>query len=230
MDHKKLWKPILNGADMAIWSWQIFYIIFIIFVPVHQFLIFIVKCFYANNFLSRKNMLLKLFNVINQQFCPKIYQDWDENASNLEEVRKNYGDVKKEMKVLLTLFAVENILLCTPMIMLSVKIYERNKYLDEFFHDVNFNRQLTHFGMIDFQDEIVIIANGTAIDLRQRPTQVPNIRPGSANVALSPRMRSALWYSSSTIGVAVRATTSISARRCARSSVRPVGLWKVGVR
>ena len=133
MDHKKLWKPILNGADMAIWSWQIFYIIFIIFVPVHQFLIFIVKCFYANNFLSRKNMLLKLFNVINQQFCPKIYQDWDENASNLEEVRKNYGDVKKEMKVLLTLFAVENILLCTPMIMLSVKIYERNKYLDEFF-------------------------------------------------------------------------------------------------
>ena len=118
---------------MTILTLQTFYIIFIVSLVLHQMIIFVAKCFFTSNFLSEKNFFLKLFNIISQQLCPKVLRDWDDIALNMDDIRKNFANVKKEMKALLIIFAVENVFLCVPIMMLSFKIYERNQYLDEFF-------------------------------------------------------------------------------------------------
>ena len=130
----EVWIRINQSSDLSVLKLQTFYIIFAVFIALHQAWVLIInKCIYAKNNLKEKNFFFKLLSIISQQLGPNIYQDWDENASTRDEAKKNYELMKKEMKALLTLFAVENILLCTPLMMLSYKIYERNKYLDEFF-------------------------------------------------------------------------------------------------
>ena len=133
IDVSHLWQPIHQSSDMTILTLQTFYIIFIVSLVLHQMIIFVAKCFFTSNFLSEKNFFLKLFNIISQQLCPKVLRDWDDIALNMDDIRKNFANVKKEMKALLIIFAVENMFLCVPIMMLSFKIYERNQYLDEFF-------------------------------------------------------------------------------------------------
>jgi len=52
------------------------------------------------------------------------------------DVKENWKRVKKEIKCLLLLFSVENVLLCTPIFILSSKIAQRNLFLDQYFPQV----------------------------------------------------------------------------------------------
>ena len=66
-------------------------------------------------------------------FSPKVYQDWDVGISTIADVKRNFEKVKKEMRVMVVLFAAEHLLMCVPIWILSYNIYKRNIYLDEYF-------------------------------------------------------------------------------------------------
>ena len=84
-------------------------------------------------FNDRKHIISKVFHVFTNLSSAKVFQDWDENVTSLEEVDQNYKKVKKEMKTLLTLMGLENVLMCTPIWILYYNICKRNVYLDKYF-------------------------------------------------------------------------------------------------
>ena len=130
---KHVWNQVNHSSELTILTLPTCYFSFIVFVAAHQVFVFIIKCLYSRNFISRHKIFSKFLHVISQQFCPKIYQDWDEDASTLDDLRKKFEMVKNEIGALLILFTLENFFLSVPIMLLSIKIYERNKYLDEFF-------------------------------------------------------------------------------------------------
>ncbi len=76
----------------------------------------------------------KFLHMLNQYICPSIYEDWDERSG---EPEINLKKVLKEMKLTLALFAIENVILCTPIFLLTYSISVRNQYLDEYFPQVD---------------------------------------------------------------------------------------------
>ncbi len=81
----------------------------------------------------------KFLNVTAQFAIPSIFKDWDtvkvscENVKNYEE---NWRKVSREMKALVLLFTVENILLLTPLFILNHTITIRNTYLNDKFPQI----------------------------------------------------------------------------------------------
>ncbi len=109
----------------------------------HYLAVTIVKIVLAHGFKSTHNLPGKVFHVLNHLYCPSIYKDWDEDLLVCSDIEENWTRVKKEMKCLLFLFALENVLLCTPLFILSSMIAKRNLYLDEYFPQVLEESQAT---------------------------------------------------------------------------------------
>jgi len=51
-------------------------------------------------------------------------------------VEKNWRKTLLEMKLLISLFAIEHFLACVPLFILTSKIRERNVFLDQYFPQV----------------------------------------------------------------------------------------------
>ncbi len=134
--HPKKWVIMENYTDLTLWSLETYFVTFIILIPIHFTVIFIIKLCVSINFESKSSMSMKLFHILTQLTCPTIYHDWDEHISNVEDMNKNWMQVCKEMKILFALFTFEHIMLCIPLWILSYKISLRNNYLDDTFPQV----------------------------------------------------------------------------------------------
>jgi hypothetical protein len=130
---KDIWVPITNYTELTNWDLATYFKAFLILTSFHFVIVFLITFFTSLNFRNRKAPFLKFFHILTQLHCPKIYQDWDNEISSLEEVQKNWHQVKNEMKTLLMLFSLEHILMCIPIWILNFNINKRNIYLDEFF-------------------------------------------------------------------------------------------------
>ena len=87
-----------------------------------------------------KNIWEKVYHTLNQFVCPSIYSDWD---CEKEDPEISLGKVLKKMKLLLAIFACEHILMCIPLFMLTYSISVRNRYLDEYFPQVDEEKHST---------------------------------------------------------------------------------------
>jgi hypothetical protein len=123
------WEPVNSYKDMTFLSSTNFSIIFLGFIPIHYFFVFLIMYKYSAKLKPlTERMSEKFFHLSTQLICPSNYKDWDE----IEDGRfdTNWKNVYNEMKALLALFAIENILLCVPMFILLHSINERNKTLE----------------------------------------------------------------------------------------------------
>jgi len=116
---------------------------FIVCLLLHYLAVTIVKIVFARGFKSTHNLPGKVFHILNHLYCPSIYKDWDEDLLVCSDIEENWRRVKKEMKCLLFLFALENVFLCTPLFILSSTIAKRNLFLDEYFPQVLEESQAT---------------------------------------------------------------------------------------
>jgi len=123
------WEPVNSYKDMTLLSSTNFSIIFLGFIPIHYFFVFLIMYKYSAKLKPlTERMSEKFFHLSAQLICPSNYKDWDE----IEDGRfdTNWKNVYNEMKALLALFAIENILLCVPMFILLHSINERNETLE----------------------------------------------------------------------------------------------------
>ena len=123
------WKQILNYSEMTNWKITYYYGFFILLIVIHLVLLFLLKCKFVKNFFSKENMSQKFFHILIQLFCPKVHQDWDEEIATVHDAIQNYIKVKTEMILSLILFLLEDLVMCTPIWILSYNIYQRNTYL-----------------------------------------------------------------------------------------------------
>ena len=130
---KDVWERIAEYSELTFFDLEIYYIIFLSFILIHNIIVLTLKLFFSSNFSDSSNLARKLYNVVTNMFSPKIYQDWDVGISTLADVKRNFEKVKKEMRAMLVLFAAEHLLMCVPIWILSYNIYKRNIYLDEYF-------------------------------------------------------------------------------------------------
>ncbi len=111
----------------------------------HFVVVFGIKILFTHGFKSKNNLTEKGFHVLTHLYCPSSYRDWDDDLLKSSDVKKNWKKVKKEMKILLLLFSLENVLLCIPMFILSWTIAERNFFLDQYFPQVTEESYSTFF-------------------------------------------------------------------------------------
>ena len=122
------WVTVVSYKDMTLLSSTNYSIIFLGFIPVHYFFVFLIMYkFSAKMKPLTERMSEKFFHLTTQLICPSNYKDWDEIDDG--RFNTNWKNVYSEMKALLTLFAIENILLCVPMFILLNSILERNATL-----------------------------------------------------------------------------------------------------
>ena len=131
-----IWKSVDQHTDLTVWTTKTYFKVFLILVVIHFIAVFVVKYYFAMNFRPKTERFAKFYHILNQIMCPTSYKDWDEEIKTIEDVKMNWKQVSKEMKVLLGLFACEHIILCFPIWILSYNIYKRNLYLDSFFPQV----------------------------------------------------------------------------------------------
>ena len=129
----KNWKSISQYFEMTNGTVQFYFLCLISILIFHLVLVTLIKIFMGICFNDRKHIISKVFHVFTNLSSAKVFQDWDENVTSLEEVDQNYKKVKKEMKTLLTLMGLENVLMCTPIWILYYNICKRNVYLDKYF-------------------------------------------------------------------------------------------------
>jgi len=98
-------------------------------------MVFACKFHFAIEFKKKGNVTEIMFHIFTHLICPITFKDWDEMEENgkVDENKNNFEMVLKEMKYLLALFAIEHIVLCTPVLILASSIYYRNQYLNEYF-------------------------------------------------------------------------------------------------
>ena len=125
------WTQINDYSEMTNWKLTYYYILFILLIFFHLILLFLLKCKFAKNFLGNKNIFEKVFHTLIQLFCPKVYQDWDEGISTVNDVIQNFRRVKQEFMAMLILFLFEDLVMCAPIWILSYNIYQRNIYLEQ---------------------------------------------------------------------------------------------------
>jgi hypothetical protein len=128
--------PVASYAELTVWEISAYFKTSIICLFLHYLAVAAIKLNFVYGFKSRNNLAVKLFHVLTHLYCPSSYRDWDDDLLNSSDVNKNWKRVKKEMKILLLLFALENFLLCIPMFILSWTIAERNLFLDQYFPQV----------------------------------------------------------------------------------------------
>ena len=133
VEFQEKWRGIKHYSELTGFNLKTYFIFMIVFILCHFGMILVTKYSLAINFKEKKNVFKKIFHILIQLFCPKIYQDWDEHVSTVDEAIKNYERVKKEFKAMLALFMIGDLLLCAPIWLLSYNIYNRNVFLYEFF-------------------------------------------------------------------------------------------------
>ncbi len=143
LSHKKFGQMMFrDGIDSANWTHVDSYkamtglsstsysVILICSVIVHYFLVLFIMIRFAGKMKPfRERISEKFFHLSTQLLCPSNYKDWDEIEE--EEFETNWRNVSNEMKALLVLFTLENILLCLPMFILTKSIVTRNRVLVE---------------------------------------------------------------------------------------------------
>jgi len=127
------WKALDEYTDLTIWRLEKYFMAFLVAIIFHYIVIFMAKYFFALKFKTRASVFAKFYHILNQITCPTSYKDWDEEIKTMDDVRENWRQVSLEMKVLLALFAIEHLVMCIPIWILSYNIYNRNLFLDEFF-------------------------------------------------------------------------------------------------
>jgi len=133
--HEK-WESMEQYTDLTIWTLESYFKAFLISVVMHYIAVFVVKYIFALKFSVRDSTFGMFYHILNQIMCPTSYKDWDEDINTMEDVRTNWKQVSTELKALLALFAMEHIILCVPIWILSYNIYSRNQFLEEFFPQV----------------------------------------------------------------------------------------------
>ena len=123
-------------TDMTIFTLEEYYIFFLFLICLHYVCVSIIKYITALGFRPIiQSKWTKLFHILTQLVYPYNYQDWEDtdHLERLGTVKKNWCQVSKEMKLLVSLFAVEHLILCAPIFILLTKILQRNIYLDDVF-------------------------------------------------------------------------------------------------
>ena len=138
----QVWQKVATYEEMTVLSLEDYVKGFIAAIFLHYLLVFVIKCYSSTNFKSFKNIGQKFHHLLNQLICPLIYKDWDDEQE--DDYSSKLSDVLREMKVLLILFAIENIAMCTPLFLLAHSIIKRNQYLDEFFPQLEEEKYATH--------------------------------------------------------------------------------------
>jgi hypothetical protein len=137
--------PVASYTELTVWEISAYFKTSIICLFLHYLAVAAIKLKFVYGFKSRNNLAEKLFHVLTHLYCPSSYRDWDEDLMDLSDVKESWKRVKKEMKILLLLFALENVLLCIPMFILSWTIAERNLFLDQYFPQVTEESYSTFF-------------------------------------------------------------------------------------
>jgi hypothetical protein len=130
------WDPFKldNYTKLTTFNLEVYYIVFLFLIFLHYFCLTLVKYFSAIGFKSRNDLTKKIFHVMTQLVFPANYKDWDDLDDS--EILQNFSKVCFEKKLLVGLFAVENLILCIPMFILSSNIGQRNSEMEEFFPQV----------------------------------------------------------------------------------------------
>ena len=74
---EQVWNRTENYTEYTAASLQTFYIVFIVMVVVHCFVVFAIKSRFAAGFPSGDSSCDSLFHVLAQIFIPSIFVDWD---------------------------------------------------------------------------------------------------------------------------------------------------------
>jgi len=130
---KHIWKPIFSDEELALWSLGTYAQIFAGIILFHFVGIFLTNQIFSKSYKHSNDTLEKLFHLFLQSSIPSTHSDWDTDVTNLDETQENWKNVKTEMKALLIFFAIEHIIMCFPIFILSINIYKRNEYLSEYF-------------------------------------------------------------------------------------------------
>lgn len=142
------WKQLSDYTELTVFSLEQYYIFFLFLICLHYVSVAVIKFTTALGFRPiRQSKWIKLFHILTQLVYPYNYQDWEDtdHLEKLGTVQRNWKQVSKEMKILVALFAVEHLILCTPIFILYSKILERNIYLDELFPLVSEEEQSTRW-------------------------------------------------------------------------------------
>jgi len=116
---------------LTIYTLETTYIWFLFLIFVHYVCVIVVKYLTALKFKDRKDLTDKIFHVLTQLIYPTTYKDWDECGD--DEVTSNWNQNCLEMKLMSALFALEHLILCGPIFILTSKILERNSVMDGYF-------------------------------------------------------------------------------------------------
>ena len=125
---------IEDFMSLTTFSLEVYYIVFLFLVFLHYLCLTLVKYFAAIGFKGRSDLTKKIFHILTQLVFPVNYKDWDDlDDCNILE---NFSKVCFEKKLLVALFAVEHLVLCVPMFILSSNIGRRNSKMENFFPQV----------------------------------------------------------------------------------------------
>lgn len=121
------WKGIDSYQNLTVFSLQTYYICFLIGIIFHFIVVYTIKHFFGLGFSRQSSVkvLDKVLNVIDQLVIPSTFKDWDdEDEDENEDFKEIWKKVSREMKSLLLLFSIENILLLIPLFILmqSIKV------------------------------------------------------------------------------------------------------------
>jgi hypothetical protein len=128
-----VWKPLQAYTDLTIWSLEVYFKTFSVMILLHFLVIFLIKKAFSKTFRSEKGKIKQLFHIFSQSSIPSCYTDWDHCAVTELEVQTNWLMTTREVRATLLLFTIEHILMCIPVVILSINISKRNHYLEEFF-------------------------------------------------------------------------------------------------
>jgi len=135
------WIKIMYYQDLTMFTIETYYICFLVGVIIHFFLVCCIKHFLGMGFSRSTSGKFeeKLLHVASQFAIPSPFKDWDNHEvsdENISDYIENWKKVSKEMRSLLLLFSIENIILLIPIFILNHKIRIRNNYLDQKFPQI----------------------------------------------------------------------------------------------
>jgi hypothetical protein len=133
---KKRWIKMSDYTEMTLFTVEQYYIFFLFLICFHYVCVTVIKYTTALGFKPiTQSKLTKMFHILTQLVYPYNYQDWEdtEHLERLGTVKSNWKQVSKEMKILVSLFAVEHLILCIPIFIPQINIVQRNIYLEDMF-------------------------------------------------------------------------------------------------
>jgi hypothetical protein len=135
------WIEVEYYHNLTMFTIETYYKCFLVGVIMHFSLVWCINYFFGEEFSTNTSLPFeeKFLNVTAQFLIPSLFKDWDtENVSfeNVNKYKEKWKKVSIEMKALLFLFTIENILLLIPLFILKHTITIRNEYLNEKFPQI----------------------------------------------------------------------------------------------